>query len=57
MFSLGASEWGRMLLVGIGALLLSTPLVGTAVAPARAAEACLVVSTPDAGDQLVCSHA
>jgi hypothetical protein len=57
MFSLGSSEWSRTLLVGIGALLLSAPLVGRDAAPAAAAQACLLVSTSDAGDQLVCSHA
>jgi hypothetical protein len=57
MINLGASEWSRTLLVGIGALLISAPLVGTACAPGEASEACLLVSTQDGGDQLVCSHA
>jgi hypothetical protein len=56
MFNYGANEWGRMLLMGIGALLLSTPVVGTAVAPAQS-EPCLVVPTQADGEQLVCSHA
>ena len=57
MFSFGAGEGGRFLLASIGALLLSTPVVGIAVAPVEGVEACLLVVTDVDGQQLVCSHA
>lgn len=57
MFGFGASEGGRFLLVSIGVLLLSTPVVGAAVAPVEATENCLVVASEADGQQLVCSHA
>ena len=57
MFSFEESAWSRMLLIAIGTLLLSMPVVGIAVAPARAADTCLVLPTQADGEELVCPHA
>lgn len=47
----------RAVVGAVGALVLSTTLIGVTVAPVRAAESCLIIPSDTQGPQLVCAHA
>jgi hypothetical protein len=57
MFGFSGSGWQRAVVGMIGALVLSTTVVGATCAPVQAAEACLIVPADAGAEQLVCSHA